>query len=447
MDSARIHLRLLAVLLAVCFAGAAAAKDVTSVIGSGGAVLKIRSGTYGELFPQGDEVAAEAEVLALNVLRPGLEESFLVPKTESDSPESSATLYYEKTTDLTFLLWEGVLNRIHPRLYVATFDGTQWLDVVDVLGGSFAAKKDPQLVIRGDEIPSLKRSSLTDIPKRTVVFLVWSEEVGAINRKRMVPLVVEHGTFFGLDQRLVLDDFMKTSGTAWSVVDQDLREALRLQPGSQGTSAVVGFFNENDNKIVTLGVELLPYELSRLAARVAEALQDVDPGLAVDVVVSQVRGLVLSYGSEFNPGSLRYMADELEALIRSERGTPNPPRNLPDKARLQIVLTGARHKANGLADSEESEIIEVGAPDRNGVNQHVKITLLSRRPAPKVGGKVSMFLSRAGYDALIAWEYNGFVFFQESEGNSWGGLEQIELSDTLPRDAVFDLLASRILNR
>jgi len=447
MDRAPIRLRLLAFLLTACFASAAAANDVTSVVGSGGAILKIRSGTYGELFPQGVEAASDARVLALDVLRPGLEESFLVPQTESFYAEASATLYYEKTTDLTFLLWEGVLNGIHPLLYVATFDGTRWLDVIEVFGGSFTAKKDPQLVIRGDEIPSFKRASVTNIPKRTVVFLVWSEDVGTVNRKRMVPLVMEHGTFFGLDQRLILDDFLKTSSSPWSSVDQDLREALRLQPGSQGTSAVVGFLSETDSEIVTLGVELLPYELSLLAARVAEALQDVGPGLPVNTVVSQVRGLILSHSSDFNPGSLRYMADELEALIRSEIGREGSQEDLPGKARVQVVLTGARHKANGLAGSEESQIIEVGAADYNGVVQHVKMTLLSRRRAPQVGGKVSMFLSRAGYDALIAWEYNGYVFFQESEGSSWGAREQIELSGTLTRDDVLELLANRILNR
>jgi len=445
MDSAQVRLRLLAFTLTylACLAGAVAAD--TSVVGSDGAVLRIQSGAYGELFPQGVEAAADAKVLALNVLRPGLEESFLVPQTESFYAESSATLYYEKTTDLTFLLWEGVLNGIHPLLYVATFNGTQWLDVIEVFGGSFTAKKDPQLVIRGDEILSFKRS-VPDIPKRTVVFLVWSEEVGGVNRKRMVPLVLEHGTFFGLDQRLVLDDFLKASNSPWNSVDRELREALRLQPGSQGTSAVVGFLSESTNEIVTLGVELLPYELSLLAVRVANVLQDVDSSLPVDAVVSRIRGLILSQSGDFNPGSLRYMADEVEALVRSELGQSSPE-DLPNKARLQIVATGARHKANGLAGLDDSQIIEVGVPDQNGVVQHVKITLLSRRGAPHVGGEVSLFLSRAGYDALIAWEYNGYVFFQESEGSSWGDREQIELSDTLTRDDVLDMLADRILNR
>ncbi len=447
MDSARIRLSLLVFSLAVCLAGSAVANDVTSVVGSGGALLRIHSGTYGELFPQGTEAMADSQVLALDVSRPGLDERFLVPHTESPYGEAFATLYYEKTTDLTFLLWEGVLNGIHPLLYVATFDGARWLDVVEIFGGSFTSKKDPQLVIRGDEIPSFKRSAGTNIPKRTIIFLVWSEDVGAVNRKRMVPLVMENGTFFGLEQRLILDDFLKAAGPHVSV-DPDLRDVLRLQPGSRGTSAVVGFLSEDDNEIVTLGVELLPYELSLLAERVQEALRNVDPNLPVNAVVAQVRGLILNQGTEFNQGSLRYLADQIEALIRSElaRSFPKPP-DLPGKARLQIVMIGSRFDANGLAGSDTAEIIEVGEPDHNGVVQHIKITTLSRRKAPDVGGKALIFLSRAGYDVLVAWERDGSVYFQESEASTWGSREQIELSDTLTRDSVFELLANRILNR
>ncbi len=441
---------ILTVALALALVAAASAQQSQIVVGPDGAVMQLRNGSYGELFPDGGATEPENMVLALDILRSEQSERLLVPGTESFSVESSATLLYEKRADVVYLLWEGLFNTIHPFLYLTSFDGEQWADVIEIAGGVFTSKGHPQLVVSRDGVPTKTEAESATSSDRAIMHVVWWEQGAVGSYKRFAPLVFQDGIFLGWNPLRNLGSFSLKSGDGVAV-DPNIENALCIQVGSKTAAVVIGFLDNETGRLFTLEVETLPRELSQLAERISDLILEIGPESETpkDLGV-RVRSAVLDMGVEFHPVSLTYIANQAQVMIAQEEGELSAEglRDISRKMGAYIIHLGARFKSNGLDSSEPAEIIEIGQiSSGGGPYHHLKVSVLSDREPPEVGGEAMLYLSRSGRDVLAVWDEDDTIRYRESEGDGWGEAQSIELRDGLDRDTVHRILAERILNR
>lgn len=439
-----------AVVLVLLPFAAAWAQQSPIVVGPDGAVMQLRNGSYGELFPEGNAIDPASMVLALDVLRSESSERLLVPGTESFTAESSATLLYEKRADVVYLLWEGLYNTIHPFLYLTSFNGEQWAEVIEIAGGVFSSKGHPQLVVSRDGLPTKAEEGSGTFTDRAIMHVVWWEQGAVGSFKRFAPLVFQDGIFLGWNPLRNLGGFLLKSGDGVAV-DPNIENALCIQIGSKSAAVVIGFLNHETGRLVTLEVETLSRELSQLAEQISDLILAIGPESETpEELGARIRSAVLEMGDDFHPVSLTYIANQAQVMIAQEEGDLTAARilDISEKMGAYIIHLGVRFKNNGLDSSEPAEIIEIGQTSSGGgPYHHLKVSILSDREPPEVGGEATLYLSRTGRDVLVAWDDDDSVCYRESEGGGWGEVRSIELRDGLDRDTVHRILAERILSR
>lgn len=441
---------------ALLLAGSSAAEG-PMVVGEDGTILKVHSGTYGELFPDDGGVSPKNSVLALDVLRPSETERILVPNTDSRESESISALYFGKDSGLTYLLWEGLVSGAHPFLNLASFDGTNWSDVIPIAGSVYADKGPADLAIipESDTLP--KSASPVEIPsKRTVIYVAWQEIAPSGGGEYfLVPIILEDGEYIGWRQVFNLSKLLDDADEhktlpPRSVLDPNLLSILTIQPSARGNAIVVGFISHETGRFVTLEFEMLPLALSAISERVKSLiLLHAETSETVDELILEVQSSLLNEGSEFHPSVLEYLANQLGELLSgySTVAAATVPTVL-DKAGVYAINVGARVRRKGLVDLEPLGIFELGQNPTGGAPFHyLKVSLVAEREAPVVEGPATLFLSRTGDHAIVVWSTESEVFYQETQGENWGDTQRVELRDGLGRDDVYRILSERTMNR
>lgn len=436
-------------LLGVLALPVGASEEIMS-IGPEGSILQLRSGLYGELFPDGAEAPPDHQVLALDIVRSESVERFLVPGTESMSEESLARILYDPTSGNVHLLWKG-LSGPHPLLYLTSFDGLVWGATIEITGSVFANKGDPQLVIsRDDPILDYKAGEGGRDNDRRVIYVTWWENAAVGSFKRFAPLLFLGGEYLGRAPIYNLENLVGDEQKAGQGVDVDDRfeNLLRIQPASNGHSAVLGYLSRETGRVVSLEVDMLPAVLSELASRVRDLILEHGLEMGPSELADFIHAAILELGADFHPGSLHYLADQTRELIIAG-GIPFTPGTLPpfaDKAGVHIIHIGSRFKSNGLEAPQAVKILEISDPE-DGTLHHFRVSVLADREPPSVSGDARLYLSRNGRESLVAWEEDGAIFYVESDGDFWKGEQSIALSDTLDRASAFKILEEYILNR
>lgn len=428
------------------------------VVGRDGTILKVHAGKYGELFPEGVDAASEHSVLALDVFSASGMERVLVPTSESRDAENISALYFGKDSGLTYLLWEGLVSGAHPFVNLASFDGSQWSDVIQIAGNVYADKGAARFVIVPESDPIPKSGSSEAPSKRTVIYVTWQEESPSGGSENyFVPIVLEDGKYVGWRHVIKLDDLVSAQdrrlvggSTMVSVFDPNLQSVSVLQPSSKGNAIVVGFIDNNTGKFVTLEFEMLPLALGALVETVKEQLLAFSETTnSVDALISRIRGTIFLAGSDFHPSVLEYLADQVAGLLAEHSTVASavaPP--VLDKAGIAMVQIGARVRRKGLVDLEPLDIIALGQTPTGGSPYHyLKVSLVVERNAPEVEGHATLFLSRTGDQALVAWTVDSVAFYRETEGEAWRETHQIELREGFDEEVVYRILSERTLNR
>lgn len=449
--------------LGLLLPGFAAAEAGPMVVGNQGTILKVHSGSYGELFHDGNESPSENSVLALDVLRPSGLERFLVPTTGNRELEEISALYFGKDSGLTYLLWEGLVNGAHPFVNLASFDGSQWSDVIAIAGSVFADKGSADLVIVPESDP-VPKAAHSDMPsKRTVIYVVWKEITPSGGGEDfLVPIILEDGEYIGWRQVFNLSDLLHSAdgladnhgkghgGRPLAALDPNLEDILKIQPSAKGNAIVVGFISLETGQFVTLEFEMLPLALSAMAERVKELIIHYsESSTTVEDLISQVQTGILNDGSEFHPSILEYLANQLADLLseHSSVAAATAPSVL-DKTGVYMIGVGARVRRKGLVDLEPLGIYSLGQTSSGEPPYHyLKVSKVAEREAPEVDGKASLFLSRTGDHALVAWTAESKVYYRETEGAAWGERQSVELRDGLDQETVHGILFQRTLNR
>jgi hypothetical protein len=412
-------------------------------VGASGQVLRTLTGTYGELFPEGVETSADSHVLALEITANGSTRRWLVPGTESIFEEFSPSLVHDSSSEITYLIWEGVHNGVHPLLYLRSFDGTTWSGEIELSGSPFSRKGHPQLAINRDR--SIDPS--TNLPiDRTVVHVAWWEEQGGVLSKRYTPLVLEAGRFLGAHPVLGLDQMAAQAPTATVL----LGETLKVQPGPQSGSALVGLVNSGTAELLTVEAAVVPQGLSRLAAQIEEFIARQDSSISLQDLSTLVNVELNRVGSFLAPATLDFFRASLMQLLATvdpvevnESGMTF----LGSRAGANIVIIGYRSVIDGPAADGSTKVIRISGPGTQVASHHVSLRRLGTWALPEAPEGAQFYFSRRGLDATVAWDGENKVYYRETLGGAWSEMRTIDLTQTLDRASALAILERRTLDR
>lgn len=425
----------LAVLLLALFATTAGADDGSFMVATEGELIRVVSGTYGELFPKGLDARAEAQVLALEVVAGDDSHLLLVPGTESVWPESSARLIADERAGFSYLIWESRAHGVHPLLNLVTFDGSEWGEVKEIQAGVFADKGEPQLRVThdyyGDETPI----------ERTVLHVSWWEYMAGAKEKRYAFLVMEDGKF--VDSYQVVDLTAVPGGG--SLGESKLESLVRMQSGSHKDMVVLGYFDPSVDQVASLQVEVLPQALSRLSDQLKLELAELPESSDAEAARAAVERALAVVADDFHGVTLDLIRRDLLGYLAEL--TRDSTDEIPlTKMGARVIWIGAKVGRGGLAVHGDPQLMEIA--DEAG-SHHLAITRLTSWASPETGENPSLFLSRDGSEALVAWlgDNGSKIEYRETDGGIWSELQSIQMPFGIEADQAMHWLEQKALNR
>ena len=456
----------------LCSLGLAAAPVLfaqgEATVGSHGELYMIRSGIYGELFPQDAPPRGTDRgdtVLALEMVRPGAPtERYLVPQTGGAAEESQPFLLYEEAADTVYLIWESRVNQIHPVLLLAGFNSDDgWIAPIQILGNFVAAKTSPRIAVTRD---SYQVTGETQPRNRTFLHVVWEEDNGRGDFETLyLPIILENGAFIGKSPIFNLnsrDASDRANGSANPTTD--LLRSLRIQSGRDGQTVVVSFASPDSLRMVSLEVDVLPAQLGKLADDARMHIIDIGRRLSYPGKLQQIadgaRMHIIDIGARlFQPEIAQAIGDAVRTKILERKGT-DPIEGLAGLARMHIIDIGARLSGRGLRNvngqaATGADIIEIeGSSDLSSVapgspalpTVHLlQFRVAASRPLPEVGaGPVTLFASKTGQDQLIAWAEKDRVKYRMSDGEGWSESREILFSPGVDLQRAYEILDQRM---
>ena len=187
------HTAVAALLALLLGTGALHAAGSTPVLGKSGDVYQVTIGTYGELFPDGAEATEDAEVLRLEARRgSGTVEHYLVPGSEADDSDKTPSLSFDASTGQLYVVWSSNNDSTLTRINLASFDGSEWSDTIEVSGNIYSTKSAPRVAVTHDRF-ELAEGSSGESSTRTVLHVVWSEDTTDGEKTMYAPVVLIDG--------------------------------------------------------------------------------------------------------------------------------------------------------------------------------------------------------------------------------------------------------------
>lgn len=451
---------LLVLLLTLGLAGAASADQRQMALGSQGEIYRVLSGAYGDFFTDGSVDPAN-QVLVVQVTQPaGEPELLLVPGTEGEEYETSATLVFERASDALFVLWEGRRSFIHSRIFLTSLVHGSFTQTIELSGDVFSQKTSPTLAVTRDTLVVEEAGELVE-KSRTIYHTLWWEEAGLGDRVVYAPVVLVDGEYIGRNPVFVLNELgFGDELTAEPVLTDELARSPAIQPGADGASVVAAFADPTTGQLVTLELETVTGEMDYLAEAVRADLvaggQGMFPG-NMQGLSDRARHQLVDIGLRLgmHPGMIKYLGDSVADLVAAS-GEPTLP-GLADRARHQLVDIGARMAAQGLtssADDSETWIVEFtdgaspGPPSEQTLYHSVRLRLAAVRPLPETEpAPTALDLSENGAEALVAWQVEDQLRYRETEDGGWSEVHVLELSPELDAEAAYRLLQRRTRNR
>lgn len=417
-------------------------------VGSGGQVLQLVSGVYGELFPHGTEADPRANVLALETLGGDKVTRMLVPSTSDLAVEQSPTLYHDPTTDVTYILWSARHNGVHPFLRLTQLSDGEWIEPFDITGSVFVGKNEPQLSVHHE---SWALEDGTQV-ERTVFHVLWWEELGGMVEKRVSALVSENGQLVGTTGILTLSNFLPPGTQSVLTGEGPLDTSVRLIGSSDGI--VAGFLGGEFNQIEVLSSSVMPVPLSRLAFEIETAVLNYDSsgGMSLQEVVVET---ILESSSELHPAILAVMADSVldlidQATVDGGELVQSALAELADKMGVYLIEIGAKTKSGGLV-GDEATVVTV-RPESEQASQgahHLAISHLATfdAPAELPQTAIEMFVSPRATAALLAWDDGDHVAYQETTADGWTDVSYLDTTKGIDRETAYEILEKRTLER
>ncbi|MEM7584813.1 MAG: hypothetical protein AAF560_15585 [Acidobacteriota bacterium] len=311
--------------------------------------------------------------------------------------------------------------------------------MIEIADGPFTVKGSPELVVTRDQ-------SRND---RTTLHVTWWQEEGGSVLKRYAPIFIIDGGTSGWAPVVDLASYVQVSEEL--IVEPfapGLEHSLSLRSGRADRTVVTGFLNPETNRLSTLEIEVLPQVLGNMAdeARAQIIILGLTVGSLQELGIA-AENTMFELGGEFHHATLAYMAAQVRAEIEAsdEELTEDGILSIADKARAQIIILGSQFGPDGLANIVEPRVLEIGQSASGGAPyQYLKVSMISDRVSPEVGGPAELLLSESGLNVIVTWEDGERIFYRESVADGWSEPSYIELSEDLDREMAYRILEERV---
>ncbi len=452
---------LLSLALLVAAAGAVGASDLpTAALGNAGEVYELIGGTYGELFPESDEVAAGHEVLALELSWPDQTTGrWLVPGTEDAPAETAATLLYDRATDALAAVWQSAEPSEGALLKLVTVEADAFSDVVTIEDPTRAAIGPSQIVLTRDRYSIRLGHNQRETVNRTILHVAWMAYGDSEIDVRYTPLVFIDGLYCGWNEVFSLRDLVVGEGVE---PDQELAEQLLstleldLTHGAQRILAT--FVSPRSGELAVVDIGVLPLELAYLGDEVRDLLLSMADSFGGDDLqafaeVARIEIIGVGRRQSLNPALVDYVAGELsdEILTVGAEYSVDEYGELVSYLRDYTIdvtsplITSTLNYAQG---TDHSRVIEIDIGNLlDAPTQILDLKIRSARPAPATGeGPTTIYTSEDGEDTLIAWEDPGgaTLYYVESLEGGWSEPRSLVIDDKLTPERAHELLRRRV---
>jgi len=440
------------------------AQDGTAAIGAAGEVYLPKAGAYKDLFPKGHDTAPGNTVLAIDLIQPGTApQRMLVPYTTGADIETSPAVLFEDNSNTLFLLWASKINSINSVLMLASFDGKAWGPPIQIIGNPFSSKTSPQFAITRDSFQVTDPSGNTSTRSRTIIHLVWGEQNANGNQDVLyTPAILEDGNYLGWAPVYNLNDLVGRSASGSSFTPPDaLVQSPVLLSGRDSRTLVVGFASAEARSLSAVEIDVLPEEVSLLAAKCRTHIVDLGRTLYpnnLQALADNTKADIISLGTAFHADIVNYIASQIHDLVLTNRGTsPTDLVSLSEDARTHIVDLGVGLSGRGLRDQgDQAKSLSLGentvsidsTQDPPAPSHLIHFRVSSNRPAPQMGSTGTQhFLSETGDNTIVAWTDSGKILYLQSQGTGWSDQKQINLTGSLDAPHAFDILKQRARSR
>ncbi len=431
-------------------------------LGSNGELYRIQAGVEKDLFPT--DGSADVVVLALDITRQGANgptiQRLLVPGTGGNDVESSPSLFFEESSKSVFLVWESRINPLHSVLYLTSMTADGELgEVVRISGDRYSFKSAPRIAVSRDTFELTGPSGTPVRHFRTIVETVWWETTGSEDRAVYAPVVLIDGAYLGWNPVFLLDDLAVSDPNRIAEVPTGpLLHAPSIQLGDDGAATIATFINSETGRLNTLEIDVLPVDLSDIAARVrAKILTYPRIPAQVSMLADVIRAQIIDLGGGLHVSVRSFLAEAIRAQIIDLGGrfSPGQIRRLADAIRAQIIDLGADTFGGrgGRQQNAAYRIAEVMAtptaePTVAEPGHAFALRTAVDLPVPDTGDAVpSVYTSARGDSLLVAWEQEGKILYRESTEDGWTDVLSLTLGPNMTREQAQQILEHRARNR
>ncbi|MCY3970662.1 MAG: hypothetical protein OXG74_12065 [Acidobacteria bacterium] len=469
LNEARMgRVAILATLTLLPIGGAVHAAGSSPVLGKSGDIYQIVVGTYGDLFPDGSETSVDAEVMRLQARRAsGAVENYLVPGSESADSDRTPSLFFDASTEKLYVVWSSSSVSTLTRINLASFDGADWSETIEVSGNIYSEKSAPRLAVTHDRF-ELAGGNTGEASTRTVLHVVWSESTTDGEKAMYAPVVLVDGELASTWRRVHrLNDYV-SDAVADNPFNVEVAEALQTAPtieaGAESNAVVIGFADSDTGALVQLEISTPATELAELADSLADHLDasnlcahvDIEGSDALTRIAEEARVHIVVFGRRIHSRVLTPLAQDVKNVLITRAAdlcAEGGLTSVSSAARVHIVVFGARAQAGELLERAEASATHVlltsAQPVEDGYVQHLaRLQVKSERAAPEIGsGQPTIFVSPNGNGAVVVWETGSSLTYVETASDdaeaAWSESFTLLLDDNLSRSEAYSILHER----
>ena len=462
------HAAMAALLALLLGTGALHAAGSAPVLGKSGDIYQVTVGSYGELFPEGTDATADAEVLRLEARR-GSETvgHYLIPGSEADDSDKTPSLSFDASTGRLYVVWSSNNDSTLTRINLASFDGSEWSETIEVSGNIYSNKSAPRLAVTHDRF-ELAEGTSGESSTRTVLHVVWSEDTTDGEKVMYAPVVLIDGELASTWRRVHrLNDYVSPElidDPFEGEVPASLLKAPTVDVAAESNAVVIGFADSASRALVQLELATPAVELSELAERLADHLDstnlcgriETEGPSAITSVASAARAHIVIFGRRIRSRALGSLADDAKRMLTARAEAlcaEGGLQSVSSEARAHIVIFGARSQDGDLLEQtvtgDSHVLLAAAQPVGDDYVQHLaRLQVKSERAAPEVGsGQPTIFVSPTGTGAVVAWEGESSLTYVETvtdeADTAWSESYSLQIGDNLSRSEAYSILRER----
>ncbi len=445
----------------------AAAIGPDSVLSNSGDIVRVRTGSYGELFPNGDESINPAhKVLALDFEYEAGAERHLVPFTESWRPERYPTVAYDSRNDAVILFWVSGAADGTWSMELTSFRDGEWQQSANIKSNNAAVFIEgiPKVTVTSDDFFLDLGEGLEPLEtRRTTFHVVWHQG----DDVHYAPLSFVDGAFVGWSEALSLTKlaYFAQQGQNGDQLPEgflpdNLAGSFSISPAPDPNAVTITLTDSDTGRLSTLKIEETPMSLAHLASRVREDIMghvgSYSP-LDLEALADFIRSDIIFIGAKIrlHPTVGRYIADEIAGwLLANGTSYGTDLATLSTDAWQETLDAGASiyAKSLGTMSVDDEQALEIVDPDASPENlqklrELVRITLPASFEAPTVGeGDTNIYTSADNHSMLVAWKAaeSDTIHYVENLGSGWTESKSLRLTEELTESQAHDLLQRKI---